>query len=172
MSRVWCASVGVALLLAATVVAGGAATPEAAFKDFQAAVKAKDGNKTWALLAKDSQAKMELMAGLMKEQFKKLADLPEEQRKAIEEQLTKAFGMTLAEIQKMDGKAMLTFSLKNAAKFGKGDPFADVAESTLEDVKVDGDKATAKVKTKTKTEPLEFRKEGGSWKIQMPDNKK
>jgi len=162
----------VALLAVATVVAGGAATPEAAFKEFQAAIKAKDGNKAWTLLTKDSQAKMEQMAAKMKDDFKKIADLPEEKRKVIEEQITKVFGMSLAEIQKMDGKAVLNFGLKNAAKFGKGDPFTEVAESTLEDLKVDGDKATAKVKSKTKTEPLEFRKEGGSWRIQMPDTKK
>src|SRR5262249_1774505 len=139
-------------------------------KEFQAAVKAKNGDKAWALLSKESQMKMELVVGLMKEQFKKLDDLPEEKRKEIEELISKKLGMPLADLKKMDGKKFFGFALKNAEKFAGpgGDGLKELHEATLEDLKVEGDKATAKVKTSKKSDPIHFIKEGGSWKVTMP----
>src|SRR4051812_28176984 len=107
MSRSWCVAVGAALLLTAgVVVAGGAATPEAAFKEFQDAAKTKDADKAWKLLSMKGQDDLNSAVGLMKEQFKKFDKLPPEQLKVIDEQFAKLFGKTLAEMQKLDGKGL------------------------------------------------------------------
>lgn len=57
-----------------------------------------------------------------------------------------------------------------------GKPFDEFKTAKLQDVKVDGDVARGSVLvTKDgaeKTEPIEFRKEGGGWKIHMDMNKK
>jgi hypothetical protein len=171
MSRIYCVCVGAGLLLlSARCLAGGAASPEAAFKGFRAAVTARDGNKAWNLLTKESQDKLNAVVNTMKDQLKKLDDLPPEQRNAVEEQFSRQFGMTLSELRRIDGKGLLVFSLKNIEKFSKGkdDLLAEVASATLEDVRVDGDMATGSVKTKMKTEPIQFRKERGSWRIVLP----
>jgi hypothetical protein len=172
MLRNWCASVGVALLLVATVVAGGAATPEAAFKEFQGAFKAKDGEKVWGLLSKESQAKLDRLVAVMRQQMKALEKLTPEQRKQIEDQLAKKLGMPLADLLKMDGKQLFVYSVKNAGTLGNSNAsFQQFLSATLEDVQVDGDKATANLKTAMKSNRVRFVKEGGSWKVTMPDGK-
>ncbi|HYT90664.1 MAG TPA: hypothetical protein VEL76_18295 [Gemmataceae bacterium] len=148
---------------------GGPVTPEAAFQEFQAAIEAKDGERAWKLLSKHSQAELNAAVQQLTQAFKMLANLPPEQRKTAEEQIAKVFGMSVAELQKMDGKGLLGFSLKNAQKLGKGsDALTEITTAPLENVKVEGDRATATVKTKTKSEPLRFIHEGGSWKITPP----
>jgi hypothetical protein len=155
---------------------GGASSPDAAFKDYQAAMKAKDGDKVWNLTSKEGRGHIDEAAKMMKAQvnegLKQLDKLTGEQKKIAEklmdEQISKMFGMTVGEITKMDGKGLLTFMLKNAEKMGKGDEINEITGATLQDLKVEGDKATAKVKTAKKTEPISFVKEEGSWKVTPP----
>jgi hypothetical protein len=175
MSRGWCVAVGTAFLLTAgVVVAGGAATPEAAFKEFQAALTAKDGAKAWKLLSTEAKKQIDRaaaqLAATLKDQFKKFEELPAEQQEAIKQQFAKQFGMSVPELLKLDGKGLFAFSIKNAEKLAKGAKgfLDDLPSATLENVKVNGDKATGTVKTKTKSEPLDFVKEGDSWKITPP----
>ncbi len=148
---------------------GGASTPEAAFKDFQAAVKAKDGDKAWNLMSKDTQNQMDQMAKAIPEQLKMFDKLPAELRKGAEEKMAEQFGISAADLKTLDGKKLFTAILKSPKLSEK---FNEVTSATLENVKVEGDKATGTVKTGSKTEPIGFAKESGSWKISMPDMKK
>ncbi len=164
---------GVLVLVGAGSVlyaAGGAATPEAAFKEFQAAIKAKDADKAWKLLSKDARTELDKAARMMEEGLKVLDKLPEEQRKLAEEQIAKKLGVSIAELKKADGKKLLGLALKNPNLGGK-DGLDQVTSATLENVKVEGDKATGTVKTRDKSEPIRFTKEGGSWKITPPGGK-
>lgn len=52
------------------------------------------------------------------------------------------------------------------------EPSRPTAPSKISDVQVDGDKATAKVTTESKTETVHFRKEGGHWTVCMSDDPK
>jgi hypothetical protein len=140
----------------------GGATPEAAFKDFQAAIKAKDADKLWNVMSKDAQTKAERTASSISEQLKMLDKLPPEQRKLAEEKMAEALGVTAADLKTLDGKKLFSISLKNPKT---EEALKNVASATLENVKVEGDKATGTVKTGTKSDTLHFVKEGGSWKL-------
>jgi hypothetical protein len=149
---------------------GGGGTPEAAFKEFQAAVKAKDGEKAWNLLSKESQGQMDTGAKLVTAQLGALDKLGPDVKKQMEEAMAKGFGMTADELKTLDGKKMFSMIIKNADKFGGkgGDAIDEFTSATLENVKVEGDKASGTFKTAKKSEPIQFVKEGGSWKVTMP----
>jgi hypothetical protein len=168
MSRICGTCVGAGLLLFAVGCGGGGATPEAAFKEFQAAVKAKDGDKAWNLLSKDAQSQMEVgvktIKALLEPMFKQLEKATPAELKAAEEKM----GMTLAEFKALDAKGFFTLGLKKADKAPQGKGLDEIASATLENVKVEGDKATGTVKTANKSVPIQFVKEGGSWKIMLP----
>jgi hypothetical protein len=156
------ACVGAALMLfVAGCGGGGAATPDAAFKDFQAAFKAKDGEKAWNLMSKDAQAKMEEVAKGLKKMLELFDKLPADARKAAEEKAAKESGMTLDELKSLDGKRLFVTGIKAIP----ADKLSEVTGATLENVKIDGEKATASIKSGSKTEPIRFVKESGSWKI-------
>jgi hypothetical protein len=144
----------------------GPATPEAAFKEFQAAIKAKDGERAWKLLSKEGQGQMEKQVEAMKESFKVLEKLSADQLKQVEEQIVQKFGVGLAELKKMDGRKLFALALKAPEA---ADKLKAVTSATLEDLKVEGDKATATVKALGKSEPIRFIREGGSWKITPPN---
>lgn len=148
---------------------GGAASPDAAFKDFQAAVKAKDGEKAWNLLSKEGKSEIEqgvaLVKGLMEGFFKQLDKAPPAEKKAAEEKM----GMSLAEFKAMDAKGFFVFGIKHGDKGpNSGNEMKQFTDATLENLKVEGDKATATMKSGDKTKPISFVKEGGSWKITPP----
>ncbi len=170
MSRTFGKVIGAALLLAAIGCGGGGATPEATFKEFQAAVKARDGDKAWNLLSNESQTQMEkqvkALKAMLSGQLELLGKLPGDAKKQLEAKMAEKFGMTMDEFKAIDARGMFKLSLKQADATKGG--LDDLNSATLENVKVEGDKATATVKTSKKSEPIQFVKEGGSWKITMP----
>src|SRR5437588_6206891 len=99
---------GAGLLLFVVGCGGGASSPDAAFKDFQAAVKAKDADKAWNLMTKEAQGQMDTIAKgakeAMDEGLKKLEKLPADERKKKEEEIAKDSGMSVAEMKAFDGK--------------------------------------------------------------------
>src|SRR5438093_1160152 len=95
-----CRVIGVCLLVVAVGCGGGgAATPEAAFKDFQAAAKAKDADKMWGLMSKETQGQFDMIAGLMKGMLGAFDKLAGAELKAAEEAMQKESGMSLAELK-------------------------------------------------------------------------
>jgi hypothetical protein len=170
MSRTCGTCIGAGLLLFAVGCGGGGATPEAAFKEFQAAIKAKDADKAWNLMSKSAQDQMDEMSKPVKESLKILDKLPPEARKPAEDMMAQKLGMTVDDLKAIDGKKMFSLALKNPDKLGAGaaESFNEMSSATLESVKVEGDKATGTVKTSKKSDTIHFVKEGGSWKITPP----
>ncbi|MFO0964336.1 MAG: hypothetical protein U0793_01940 [Gemmataceae bacterium] len=69
-----------------------------------------------------------------------------------------------------DGPAFVDDSLKALKKIGKGgemNPAEQLKGAKISDVKVTGEKATAKVEMAGKSENLHFAKEDGSWRIDL-----
>jgi hypothetical protein len=160
---------GAGLLLFVIGCGGGSSTPEAAFKDFQAAVKARDADKAWNLLSKESQGQMDTAAKMMSAQLGALDKLAPDARKQMEEAMAKGLGMSADELKTLDGKKMFNLVLKKSEQGGKGgDGIDEFASASLENVKVEGDKASGTFKTSKKSDTVHFVKEGGSWKITMP----
>jgi hypothetical protein len=157
--------VGAGLLLFAVGCGGSGSTPEAAFKEFQAAIKAKDADKAWNLMSKSAQSKMDDAAKAMTEKFKVLDTLPPEVRKKAEQEAAKQSGLSLDELKSASGKTLFKAFMKSPAS---DEGMKEITSGTLENVKVDGDKATGTVKTAKKSDPISFVKEGGSWKITPP----
>lgn len=161
--------VGAGLLLLAVGCGGSGSSPDAAFKEFQAAIKAKDADKAWNLLSKSAQAKMDDQAKGMTEPLKMLDKLPPEKRKEAEAAMAQKLGLSADQLKSATGKTVFSLAVKTPEKFpGAEEAMKELSSSTLESVKVDGDKATGTVKTAKKSEPITFVKEGGSWKITPP----
>jgi hypothetical protein len=168
---------------------GGGKTPEESFKAFQEAAKAEDLSAAYPHLTKDSQAAM--TGGLvMVVSFAKFG-LKEEAIKELDEML-KRHGLTedkVKEKAKADGankdgvKTMIAMGnlvsdqkgfasdvnkfMKKHSKGERDNPLGKIEKATLSDVKTEGDTAKGKVTIDSKTEEIHFRREGGSWKIDM-----
>lgn len=135
-----------------------AKTPQEAFDQFKVAVKAKDKERFWTLLSKDSQKQVEEMAAMMSE-------ASEEEKADMAEKL----GITLDELAKLSPKDLMLgvlFSEDNAENI------EEIQKSELADVKEDGDKAagTRVEKKGEKDERKEnafFIKEDGEWKLDL-----
>src|SRR5207249_6617865 len=104
-----------------------------AFSSLQVAIKAKDVDKIWGLLAKDTQGDVEREGKVVKEAFAKLA----ESDKAAYE---KKVGLTAKEMTEMTGKLYVKSSI-----FFSGE-IAEMPDSKLEKITVTGDSATVKYK--------------------------
>jgi hypothetical protein len=162
---------GAGLLLFVIGCGGGASTPEGAFKEFQGAIKAKDGEKAWNLLSKEAQGQMEMGAKLLKAMmepiFAKLEKATPDELKAAEDKA----GISMADFKAMDAKRLFVLTVQKADKAPQGKGLDEITTATLENVKVEGDKATGTVKTASKSAPIQFVKEGGSWKINLSSPK-
>ena len=127
-----------------------------AFSSLQAAIKAKDVDKIWSLMAKDTQGDVEREGKVVKEAFAKLA---ESERAAYE----KKVGLTAKEMTEMTGKLYV-----KSNTFFSGE-ITEMPDSKLEKVTVTGE-ATATVKYKEPGDKGEIEtrsavREDGQWKF-------
>jgi hypothetical protein len=133
-----------------------------AFEALLAAIKAKDVDKIWGLLAKDSQGDTEREAKAVKEAYAKLA---EKDKPAYE----KKVGLSAKELSEMTGKLYV-----------KSNPFftgetAEMPDSKFDKVMVTGE-STAKVhytedEGKGGSEIRSVTREDGQWKFILPISK-
>jgi hypothetical protein len=122
-----------------------------AFKAFQDAVKAKDGDKLWDLLDTSSREGAEKMAKTFKDAYAKAKD---DKKKELEKNL----GLTADELAGLTGKTFL----KSTRYYGK---YHEVPGSTVEKVTVEEKKATVFYKEEDgDKEKLEFVNQDGKWK--------
>jgi len=127
-----------------------------AFATLQAAIKAKDADKIWSLLAKDSQDDTDREAKAVKEAFSKLAekDKPEYEKKV---------GLSAKELTEMTGKLYV----KSKSFFtGKAD---EIPDSKLDKVVVAGESGTVHyIEDDGDKEKLVVVREQGQWKFAVP----
>jgi hypothetical protein len=171
-------------------------TPEEAFEAFKTAAKDGDHKAYLNCLTPESQDEAVVgMLGVVvwmrstmegdktgeaKKKMKPVSDVlekhglteedlkPQPPAKAGEEGHMKAMKGLLPKIKdKPAFYADLIAALEEGEKKGqkKGDP--GMGEATLEGLKIDGDKATAKIGTGKNAEPIVFRKIGNGWKIEV-----
>ncbi len=138
---------------------GGGAHAEVrqAFADFQAAIKKRDGDKLWDLLAEDSRQDADRKAKAIRNDFTRADD----KEKA---DLEKKLDLSAAELRDLSGKVYL----KSKAFYGK---YHEVPDSTVEKVSVGGEKARLTYKEEDGdiiVQPLV--REQGRWKLvaEMP----
>jgi hypothetical protein len=125
------------------------------FTALQAALKAKDADKIWALLDAESQADAERAAQGIKAAYEKAsADEKAQQEKAL--------GLTGPELSSLSGRAFL----KTKRFYGKYD---ELPESKLDKVTVQGDSATVNyVEPDGDKEKLTLVRQEGHWKVTLP----
>jgi hypothetical protein len=170
-------------------------TPEEAFEAFKTAAKDKDHKKFMNCLTPESQEQMAAMlvfsasfmsgfaemdkTGEAKKKMKPIADVMEKhglteevlkkqpEVKPGKEDPAKAMKPLLDLIK--DKPAFCVDMLTAMDQTGQKGGFSEgAASATLKDVKIDGDTATGKVSSeKKKDEPIEFKKIGNSWKIDL-----
>jgi hypothetical protein len=174
-------------------------SPEAVFKAAQGFAKKKDFKGFLGCMTEDSQKLVTgqlIMTGSMIKAFAGLdpSGKAAEMVKPIDKVFSK-HGLTDEALKKIKsakdpkqaGKTMRAAAelVKSRADFcsdliaalDKANPKGaqPFAEGTLKDVKIDGDKAKAtivmKAGEKERTEPIEFAKVGGGWKLVMPEPK-
>lgn len=155
--------VSLAALLAACGCSKPAALPTAgaeeeavqkAFTALQEAMKAKDGEKLFALLDSDSQADAERAAQAIKDSYAK-ANPGEKGEKE------KELGLSAAELGALDAKGFL----KSKKFLGK---WHEIPESRFEKASVQGEKATLNyAEDDGDHEKLSYVKQGGAWKLSI-----
>jgi hypothetical protein len=125
------------------------------FAALQAALKAKDADKLWALLDSESQADAERAAKAVQEAYTKA---PPEAKTEQE----KALGLPGAERSGLTGKGFL----KTKRFLGKYD---EVSESKIDKVTVQGDSATVNyTEPDGDKEKLSLVRQSGQWKVSLP----
>jgi len=125
-----------------------------AFAALQAALKAGDADKLWAMLDADSQDEAERAAKAIQAAYAKASA----EEKAEQE---KALGLPGAELAGLTGKGFL----KTKRFLGKYD---EIAESKVEKVSPQGDKATVNyVEPDGDHEKLTFVRHEGQWKVSL-----
>ena len=130
---------------------------EQAFKSLQAAIKAKETDKIWDLLDKDSQSDADRQAKSAEEAYGKL----EEKDKADYEKRLK---LTDKELAEMTGKLFV----KSAVFYGK---YHEIPDSKIDKVSVTGDKATLySIEDDGDKVNFPLIRESGRWKfsLEMP----
>jgi hypothetical protein len=126
-----------------------------AFKAFQAAVKAKDGDKLWDILDTSSQEAAEKRAKKFKDGYVKAAA---DKKKDIENKV----GLTADELTNLSGKTYL----KSLDYYGK---YHEVPGGTIEKIAVDGKKATVFIQEEDgDKEKYEMVNQDGKWKMVGP----
>jgi len=125
-----------------------------AFTDFQAAMKAKDGEKLFGQLDSESQADAERAAQALKDAYTKATPAEKGEKE-------KALGLSAAELAALDAKGFL----KSKRFHGK----YEIAESKFEKATIQGDKATVTyLEDAGDKEKLTLVKQGGAWKVSIP----
>jgi len=128
---------------------------KATFKDFQAALKAKDADRIWKLLDSDSQNDAEREARKIRTAFSKAT--PAEQAK-----LEKNLGLLKTELTALKGPGFLKTKLFQ----GKYD---EIPGSKIDHVAVQEDSAAvAYVEEDGDKEKLKLVRQGGKWKVIAP----
>jgi hypothetical protein len=126
-----------------------------AFTAFQAALKAEDADKLWALLDSDSQADAGRAAEAIQAAYRKAS--PE--AKAEQE---KSLGLAAKDLTGLDGKGFL----KTLRFKGK---YEEVADSQIEKISVQGDRATvAYIEPDGDHEKLTLVRQDGQWRVSVP----
>jgi hypothetical protein len=122
-----------------------------AFQNFQAAIKARDADKLWDLLDRQSRTAADAAAKEIQASYQKANG-------ANKQKLEKALGLTGAELASLTGKVFV----KSNKYIGK---YHEVPGSTVEKVTVEGDKATVFYKEEDgDKEKLAFIREDAKWK--------
>jgi hypothetical protein len=129
---------------------------KAGFASLQSAIKAKDADKIWSMLAQDSRADTEREAKATKEAFAKLDD---KDKAGFE----KKIGLASAAINGIDGKLYVK---SNFFFSGEVDEMPD---SKLDKVVMSGESATVHyTEEKGGKEKLPVVREEGKWKFAVP----
>ncbi len=158
-------SAGACLVLVAVVgfgmfmcgCGGGKGTPEAAFETFKKTALNDDFGGMWDCLSSNAHTQMEGM-------FK----MVEGMGGANAEDFKKEWGMTLEEFSKLSTKEkfvkMCSQQKKEVAERDK--EREEIKSSTITECKIEGDKATLKIKSGSKDEEMRMVKEGNEWKLE------
>ncbi len=124
------------------------------FVAYQAALKARDGDKLWSLIDSDARADAEKAAKDAQAAYDKAS--PEEKPERV-----KAMGLTKAEMAKLTGPLFL----KSNRFHGK---YAEVEDSTIDKIEVQGDKATVfYTEPDQDKEKLTLVRQDGKWKVSV-----
>jgi hypothetical protein len=188
----------VSCLLAGGCGGGGHKTPEDAFKAARTSLEKEDWKGFSDCLTDDSRDQMAggfVMIGVMmklvgspggdeaKAKLKPIDDvlakhgltdevmkkMPDEKPGKDPESAKKAMKKLVEPIK--DKGAFIADMMAAMKKMGDGKKENSIPlpkDAELKDVKIEGDTAKGFVVTKEKKEPIEFRKVGGGWKIEMP----
>jgi hypothetical protein len=150
-------SVIVALIAGCTNAPSGGGDPQTqvktAFESLQAALKAKDADKIWGLIDKDSQADAERAAKAWKEEY----------AKADADKTKKDLGITADDLAKLDGKSFLKTEAFHAGKID------ELVKGKFEKATVLGDSAVVNyIEPDQDKEKLNMTRQDGQWKANIP----
>ena len=150
--------VGTALLVGVAVAPSCRAADEddvqAAFVEFQAALKSGDPEKIWPLLVKETQDNADKAASLLKRNYEKA-------KPAEKKVLEKAFGLSDVELKDVTGKVYL----KSKRFLGK---YHEIPGSKFDKATVEGDKATVNyTEDDGDKEKLALVKQDDKWKVSI-----
>jgi hypothetical protein len=146
----------VALVAGCTNAPSGGGDPQAqvktAFDSLQAALKAKDADKIWGLIDKDTQADADRAAKAWKEEY----------AKADADKTKKDLGITADELAKLDGKSFLKTEAFHAGKID------ELAKGKFDKATVLGDSAVVNyIEPDQDKEKLTMTKQDGQWKAKL-----
>jgi hypothetical protein len=129
--------------------------PRSAFVAFQQALKAKDADRIWSLLATESQADAERKARSVRDGYTKAnAKERAEQEKALE--------LSGKELDSLKGGGFV----KSKRFLGK---YHEIPNSKIDKIDVKGDKAVVNyIEEDGDKEKLELVREAGKWKVVVP----
>jgi hypothetical protein len=137
------------------LLAGDKEDVRAAFQAFQAALKARDAAKVYALLDSASQAAANRAAQFVKTTYNKAAD-------AQKAKMVKTLGLPGTELARLTGEGFL----KTKTFQGKYD---EIPGSKVQDVTVQGDRATVfYIEPDNDKEKLQLNRQKGKWRISAP----
>jgi hypothetical protein len=148
MTRLCLALIATGLLFAACGGSGAAATPEAAFKAVQSAVKARDWGQFHDLLAEEGRNQF-------RDDYEGLKEDPSE---------AEEIGLKPEDVADLEFRAFFILMMEKEAE-GMDEMFDKFAEAEILDVKVEGDEAEVKFKIEDDEETMEFRKVDGAWLV-------
>jgi hypothetical protein len=118
-------------------------------------LKAKDGEKLFALLDSDSQADAERAAQAVKDAYAKATPAEKGEKE-------KELGLSAAELAALDAKGFL----KSKRFLGR---WHEIPTSKFEKATVQGEKATLNyLEEDGDHEKLSYAKQGGAWKVSIP----
>jgi len=144
---------------------GGAATPEAAFEAYKAAMADKDFEAVWRMLSAASHEQEEADAKGIAERAAKSEGL----EKADLEKKAKLMDVTMDQMKTIDGKALFIGLCKMGSTGGK-EEWEKLPRGQLARVEINANRANVYVKLDGKVDtdtPLPLVLEDGKWKIDL-----